>query len=406
MSAPPLIDNIRPLDFVRPANVAELGDLVRRAAADSLGLFPIGGQTELHLGLPPNKPGIAVDLTHFDQVIDYPARDMTITVRAGITMGKLQALLAAENQRLPIDAPDNATLGGIIATNASGPRRYGYGTLRDFVIGISFMNDDGQEVKAGGRVVKNVAGYDLCKLQIGALGTLGIVTQVTLKLTPRPEAKQLMTARVTSPELPSFLDQIHKTQTRPVAINVDSPLHPTLIEAKQRPDDRWLLILLFEGNAVTVAWQAQQIERELPGRFRQLADDSGHWVLPEVDHYPPLEGVQVSFKSNLMASRLAEFLLRAMHLSPWPMTTAQAGNGIVLGDFLDDLTLDQASQILTELRQAAVAAQGNLIITRCPPAWKRELPVWGEPRSDRAMMRKVKQALDPRDLFNPGRFIV
>src|SRR5438874_8668927 len=114
---------------------------------------------------------------------------MTVTVQAGITLAKLQELLASENQRLPVDVPqaERATIGGALAANVSGCRRYGFGTLRDYLIGISVVNDEGQEVKAGGRVVKNVAGYDLCKLYIGSLGTLGIITQVTLKLKPRPE---------------------------------------------------------------------------------------------------------------------------------------------------------------------------------------------------------------------------
>src|SRR6202030_783750 len=119
----------------------------------------------------------------------------TITVQAGITLGRLQDLLATENQRLPVDVPhpDRATLGGALAVNASGPRRPGFGPLRDYVIGITTVNDEGQETKAGGRVVKNVAGYDLCKLHIGALGTLGILTQVTLKVLPRPETQALLT---------------------------------------------------------------------------------------------------------------------------------------------------------------------------------------------------------------------
>src|SRR5262249_39620905 len=148
----------------------------------------------LNFGLPPTRPGIAVDLRGLAQVIDYPARDMTITVQAGVTLAQLREVLAAENQRLPIDVPraEQATLSGALAANVSGPRRYGFGTLRDYVIGISVVNDEGQEVKAGGRVVKNVAGYDLCKLHIGALGTLGIITQVTLKLKPRPEETALV----------------------------------------------------------------------------------------------------------------------------------------------------------------------------------------------------------------------
>ena len=184
------IDGSAPLRMARPTTVAELGTLVTAARSAGHGVYPAGGRTTLDAGLPPAKLGVVVDTTALNEVIDYPARDMTITAQAGITLAALQGELAAEGQWLPVDvpAPEQATLGGAIALNKSGPRRYGFGTLRDFVIGISFVTDDGVEVKAGGRVVKNVAGYDLMKLQIGALGTLGVITQVTLKVKPRPEA--------------------------------------------------------------------------------------------------------------------------------------------------------------------------------------------------------------------------
>src|SRR5262249_3651798 len=151
---------------LQPRSVQEVGDLIRRAAANDHAIYPLGGQTMLDFGLPPARPGLGVDLSHLNQVIDYPARDMTITVQAGITLARLQELLRGENQRLAIDVPraDQPTLGGAVATNTSGSRRYGCGTLRDYVIGISVVNDQGQEVKAGGRVVKNVAGYDMGKL--------------------------------------------------------------------------------------------------------------------------------------------------------------------------------------------------------------------------------------------------
>ena len=153
----------------------------------------------LDVGLPPLKPGFAVETTALNQVIDYPARDMTVTVQAGITIAKLQETLAAEGQWLPVDVPqpERATLGGAVALNVSGPRRFGYGTLRDYVIGISFVTDEGQEVKAGRRVVKNVAGYDLMKVQIGAAGTLGLITQLTLKVKPKPEARRASSSAVT-----------------------------------------------------------------------------------------------------------------------------------------------------------------------------------------------------------------
>ena len=184
------IDDFGPLPVQRPASVAELSDIVRRCAANGDAIYPVGGGTMLGWGLPPTKPGLAIDLRGLDQVIDYPARDMTITVQAGISIARLQEILRAERQQLPVDVPlpDRATIGGAIATNASGPRRFGYGTLRDYVIGISVVNDRGEEVKAGGRVVKNVAGYDLMKLYTGSFGTLGIITQVTLKVKPLAEA--------------------------------------------------------------------------------------------------------------------------------------------------------------------------------------------------------------------------
>src|SRR6478736_2819398 len=136
----------------------------------------------------------------------YPARDMTITVQAGVTIARLRDVLKAEGQQLPVDVPfpDRATLGGAVATNASGPRRFGHGTLRDYVIGISVVDDRGEEMKGGGRVVKNVAGYDLMKLYTGSLGTLGIITQLTLKVKPRPEASRWVVITTVPDDIPEL----------------------------------------------------------------------------------------------------------------------------------------------------------------------------------------------------------
>src|SRR5207245_1110629 len=151
-----------------------------------------------------------------------PARDMTITVQAGLPVARLQQLLAGENQRLPIDVPDaeRATLGGVLAANVSGSRRLGFGTLRDYVLGISAVNDQGQEVKAGGRVVKNVAGYDLCKLYVGSLGTLGVITQATLKVRPLPEESALLSVGCEGEAVDGLLEKIHTSRTRPVCLDL------------------------------------------------------------------------------------------------------------------------------------------------------------------------------------------
>src|SRR5207302_1445142 len=215
-------------------------------------------------------------------------------------------------QRLPVDVPrpERATLGGSLAVNVSGPRRLGLGTFRDYVIGISTVNDEGQETKAGGRVVKNVAGYDLCKLHIGALGTLGIITQVTLKVRPRPETQALLLLGCESAALGSLLEPLHASRTRPVCVDL----------------------------------------------------------------------------LNTRAARL-------LH--------AHAGSGIVRGHVLGDLTAERAAAMLDPLTALATAAQGNLVLPRCPGDWKRTLPVWGQPRGDVWLMRQVKEKLDPRRLFNP-----
>jgi glycolate oxidase FAD binding subunit len=402
---PILIDDVRPQSVSRPAAVADLGQLIRRAGAEGFGLFPFGGGTHLHIGLPPSKPGVAVDMTALDQVIDYPARDMTITVQAGITIAKLQTILATENQRLPIDVAkaELATVGGAIAVNATGPRRFGFGTLRDYVIGISFMDDGGNEVKAGGRVVKNVAGYDLCKLHIGALGTLGIVTQVTLKVMPRPDANAAvsMSMPYQPNNLQEVLDRVHSSKTRPTCVELDSMGHTDELSPEVQPG--WRLFVLFEGSSEAVGWQVEQIRSEIPGLTRV---EEPYNVVDYLFQYAALRRPRVAFKANLLPSRTAALLYQVFALSPQPFLQSHAGNGIVLGDFHGDLTLDKTSRLLSELRQAAVAAHGNLIVTRCPPAWKRDLKVWGEPRGDLALMRAVKRELDPRDLFNPGRFLV
>lgn len=390
----------------QPSSVTELSSIVCDAAAHGQAVFTLGGRTMLGLGLPPSKPGVAVDLRALDHVIDYPARDMTITVQAGITTAKLQAILAAENQQLPVDVPmpEQATLGGAIAVNASGPRRYGYGTLRDYVIGISFINGEGQEVKAGGRVVKNVAGYDLMKLHIGALGTLGIVTQVTLKLRPLPEDQGIIWCECEDQELDSVLEMLHRSRTRPVLIEL---LDPATVRTRlDRNASKWIVFVGFDGNREAVAWQMEQFKTELPKASRESREFFGpacqearnslcDWLLRP--------GARFSFKSIMPPSAVARFCLSVTSFADSLQFQAQAANGIISGH-VNDLTLDQARAMLTTLVDAT-GPEGNVIVTHCPPEWKRELPIWGKPRGDYRLMRRVKEALDPRGVFNPGRFV-
>jgi glycolate oxidase FAD binding subunit len=406
------IDDVAPMAVLRPSTPSEVGDLVRRAVAEGQALYPVGGGTFLHIGLPPERPGWAVDTRGLAAVIDYPARDMTITVQAGITVAALQRTLAAENQRLPIDVPqpERATLGGALAANVSGPRRYACGTLRDYLIGITTVNDEGQEVKAGGRVVKNVAGYDLCKLHVGALGTLGILTQVTLKLRPLPEAQALVTFGCDAGRLGGLLDLVHQSRTRPVCVDLlNSPAAAAITqdEGLALPEAPWVIAVGFEDSAPAVNYQVRQLLTEVAAaglwgvEARAGSAALTLWkALVELTARP----AALSFKANLLSGAVADFCRAADELPEGLLLHAQAGSGIVRGHAGGGLTLEAAQAMLKGLTERAVAVGGNLVLPRCPPQWKRRLPVWGVPRGDLGLMRQVKEHLDPRRLFNPGRF--
>ncbi len=353
-----------PLPVERPASVADLCDLVRRTRAAGHGLYPVGGRTALDFGLPPARPGVACDLTSLSRVIDYPARDMTVTAQAGVTVAALQAELAKEGQWLPIDvpAPERATLGGAVATNASGPRRYGYGTLRDYVIGISFVTDDAVEVKAGGRVVKNVAGYDLMKLQIGALGTLGVVTQLTLKVKPKPEAAAAVSLACDSAALPAVLDALAASRTRPVAceLNCDGA--------------GWGITVGFEEKAAAVKWQVSALLDELKPLavrdVRELPDVSFIAANTELQRRPESRFVG---KLSVLPSKVAETVAK---LPANVLVHAHALTGVIW------VHADAPVE-------GAEARRGGSVRPQPSPAWE--------------LMRHVKRTLDPDNVFNPGR---
>lgn len=442
----------------QPATVGELQQLVRDAAARGHAVYPVGGRTMLDLGMPPARDGVAIDTTRLDRVIDYPSRDMTITVEAGIRIAKLQEILRAEGQRLPIDVPraPKATLGGAIAANTSGPRRYGFGTFRDYVIGISVVDAAGNETKAGGRVVKNVAGYDLCKLYTGSLGTLGVITQVTLKLKPLPESSALVWMKFDdSTRVAAALERLAVSGTRPTAIELLSAATAKIIvgvagmsthrceaqpsvlstqysvpstqppptSAQQSapstqysalgthfplPSGGWVLVVGFEESVEGVKWQVAQLARELHelSSGRQIECDgaaTGSWhALAE---FQSATLGPVTFKANVRSSRIVEFCDAVRSQSIDWLLQAHVANGIVFGHATQPADLPTMERSLADLRSLATTLGGNLVLRRCPTEWKSRLPVWGEPRGDGWLMRAIKRKLDPGNVLNPGRFV-
>jgi glycolate oxidase FAD binding subunit len=403
-------DGFGPLPLHSPTSPAAVGDLVRQARSEKQAVYALGGGTHLSLGCTPSRPGIVIATTALNQMIDYPARDMTITVQAGMRMQTLQNLLATEKQRLPIDVPltKQATIGGLLAANVSGPRRFGSGTLRDYLIGVTFVNDDGQEIKSGGRVVKNVAGYDMCKLLVGSLGTLGIITQATLKLRPMPEAQALILVPVALPKIAQILELVHGSQTRPACVEF---LNPTTarcagIGAKTHS---WMLVVGFEDNESSVRWQIRKFHDEL-----QAAGFAGSETLEGPGCHPAWQAlidfsirpydvfrVRISLPAEKMAELPAYLMQQDLELE----VQAHVGDGVGHVQVNTAQGQKRCTALLAGLREWAIALGGFVVLEACPVDWKANLSVWGPSRNDFWLMRRIKEKLDPDCVFSPGRFV-
>ena len=398
-------------DEYLPATQTELcrwmGD---NASGAALPIYPAGGRTAIHFGAAPSRPGISLCTTSLTRVIDYPARDMTITVEAGIRIDELAKVLEAQGQRLPIDVPQlhRATLGGVAASNTSGSHRFGLGTMRDYVIGISAVDASGRAFKAGGRVVKNVAGYDLCKMLVGSLGTLAVITQLTLKLRPVPECSVLLW--VTFDRLGSIdqvLDRLATSGTRPVALDVLEARAAAAVSAEagiELPANRPVLCIGVEGTAREAAWQIETLKSEIqPLGSREIVtiqdgDATKLWFALTEFQVPSDD--PLTFKANLLPSRTVEFVQAAE--SAGCALQSHAANGIVIGHIPDKITTAAAAgELLTQLRGLARKSRGNLVVVQCDETWKPSLPLWGEPESAWPLMRRLKKQLDPQNLLNP-----
>ena len=400
-------------EFV-PATQAELA----RFMADNANrlqktVCPVGGRTALNYGYAASVDTI-VSLANLTRIVDYPARDMTITVEAGLRIAELQSLLASERQRLPIDIaqPGRATVGGALATNTSGPRRFGHGTFRDYVIGISAVDASGKLFKAGGRVVKNVAGYDICKLLVGSRGTLGIVTQVTLKLRPLAESSALIWLRFSElDQIEQALQRLLLSGTRPVAVEVMNAAAAKLISTAARCSsslDSSVLCVGFEGTTREVDWQIETLQQEFKDCGVQSADrinePDASRLWEAFTEFPTVADDPLTFQANLLPSRCIEFASRATQRGV--AVQIHAGNGIVVGQLPDEsATIERTTAIVNELRQLAHSAQGNLVVLQCDPEWKTQMSLCGDPEPSWSLMQRLKRQLDPNGLLNPGRFI-
>jgi glycolate oxidase FAD binding subunit len=392
----------------RPGSIDELGEQVRGLSAEGLALYPQGGRTALDYGEPPGRPGAAIDLRDLTRVVDYPAADMTITVEAGLTLAALSEILARENQRLPLDVPrpEAATLGGAFATAFAGPRRFGAGRPRDLILGVGFVNARGELIRGGGRVVKNVAGYDFPRLLTGSLGTLGILAELTLKVRPRPEADAIAWVPLDGlDQADAVRGRLNTSATRPVAVELLNRPAAELVGASAAlPTSDWVLAVGFEGNAEAVRWQLRALGEELaPARPEEVAGVASGAIWRALADFADRPST-VALVAGTQPSRLAAML---RHLDPglWGVQ-CHAGNGIIRAVALDaEPTRERIGGTIEALRGDLGNSGGHLTLARCPTDWKPSLGVWGPPRGDWHVMERLKRALDPDDVMNPGRFV-
>ena len=399
-----------------PADQAELAAVVAQAYADGTALYPIGGGTSLDFGLPAKTTGSGLSLARLSRIVDYPARDLTVTVETGVTMKSLADLLAQEGQRLPLDVPaaERATVGGVVATNWNGPRRYGCGTVRDYVIGISAVDGRGMPFKGGGRVVKNVAGYDFCKLLTGSLGTLGVITQVTFKVRPLAEQFTLMACAVeTSSDAEKLLAALVTSQTTPVAIELlagpawdAEPALKTL--AGNSGNNRLYLVVGLEGTAAEVEWMTGKLHEEWRGLGIEAPISIGEAgdLWRKLVEFPATGDAPLALKASLVPSGVVPFANAVRTLDPQASLQAHAGNGIVIARLSAFPKEGLSRALVGNLQPVADTHHGSLLLLSNPSGSEMtHQGMWGGIDAPFSLMTEVKRKFDPKNILNPGRFV-
>ena len=405
-----------PKAVVLPASVQAMQDVLRFAAEADLSVTPAGAGTKLGIGNLPEKVDIVLATTRLNSVVEYEPADLTVTVEAGIRFAALQTVLAQHQQYLALDPPaaDRCTLGGIVATNASGSLRLRYGAARNQVLGLRVVHANGTVVKSGGKVVKNVAGYDLNKLYIGAFGTLGIITEVTLKLSPIPAYEAILTAGFQDVQSAVATGlRVVRSQTLPMFVNlfINLNIGTDVPTSAEKPT----LAVGFGGDPETVAWQLAQCQgiMEQNGTLSVTITEGESRVHLQktIREFPArnIDTENVIVKVNLKRTDIAEFAAQVIDAS-WArdiQIMALLGSGILYLAIpvTSDTDFHALANTLTQLRQAATAVRGNLIVETAPPELKQHIDVWGPVGDTLSLMQQVKAKFDAAGLLNPGRFV-
>jgi len=422
-------DGILPSAVVQPAGAVEIAEVLRFAAAEKLSVIPSGGGTKLGIGSPPSRYDLALDVSRLNHVLAYDPQDLTLGVEPGVRIEDLLRVLTEKKQFLPLAVPfaDRATIGGIVATNSSSPLRHAYGGVRDFCLGMEFVTGEGIQAKSGGRVVKNVTGYDLHKLLIGSLGTLGIITRVNFRTFPVLPAQGAFVATFSSAEGAfGFCAAIAHSVIAPQIVEVADPGAARLLfsaGAAARIEPRtWPVIISAAGQPAVVDRSARELgymagasEAE---EFIQLGEAEAPAVLTRIREFPRLilEAAPSAaiFRIGVLPTAMAG-LMRELHSLThkcnMDLLAMARASGILYAAILpkegDPMTAASLTGAVKQVFDACNNPEigASAMLEWCPPEIKSAAGgVWGAPRKDFGLMQRVKKSFDPNGVLSPGRF--
>ncbi len=421
------VEGMLPQHSFAPGTKEEIGEILQEANSREWSVVPFGAGIHQHIGNLIPRYDAALSLGKLNRIPEYEPQDLVVKVESGCRLADLQNCLAQDRLYLPID-PDGfeqATVGGIVATNTSGPLRFAQGTIRDYLIGISLVQPDGKWTKFGSRVVKNVTGYDMCKLYVGSFGTLGVLVDFFFKLKPIPPfSKTIVVVLKGLDEARVALERLIHSPLTPAALELVNP-QGTKFFNEQRPlvkdSEHYMFLVRFMDLEKAVDWQVEQLQEIWKELFIQgvslssASEQEPIWRLLREDA-PWLKSSgtpKVKLKINCGSSRMVDCIRRlesyGKATSPATLIKAHAGIGIIRA-YYDYDPLPSAIQGMTDhirsLRTHLRPARGTVILESAPADLKKSVDVWGYEYKDKTLMQSIRNRFDPRKILNPGRYIV
>ena len=447
------VDGVKPKAVIFPKNTQETSEIVKFAYRENLAVTPWGSGSKIVMGNSPKRLDLVICTSYMNHIIDVDTSNLTITVEAGVKFRDIQARLATEDGRcyfpieelkretgelvcsdrshsgcfLPIDPCfcSSASIGGIIATNSAGPRRLLYTLPRDMILGVRVVTPSGEIAGAGGKTVKNVSGYDISKLMVGSMGSIGILCEMTFKLLLLPEKMETLLLSFDSFQNASDLVKgIFETSLLPAAVEVMNKTAFSMLrmdDVSEFDPNEYVVVVALESFNEAVGRMVNEITgmaRTLKSKHHTNVKNLAHlrfWravsdlELGLTEKFPGLIKAKLNYRISEWKDvfQFAHRILSKVNIKHTIM--AHAGSGICLINLLmdqgDNGLFDKAIEAMGQLLRRSQEAGGNLIIQRAPANIKKRLKIWGELGSDFIIMKRLKEQLDPSNIMSPGRFI-